>query len=165
MHYHAQLNMPRMYSKVLFNMRHKANYSLLIHLEKSTECKDNNAHRWDFEICALCSSFCSSVFMIISRSVPDGAPGWWCDAGARQQPGEGYCGHHQQCLPSPMGRLTYLPEGWKGSRVQFVPIQHPLLPAGLWAPGEADPQGRDTPGGETYSRNLYAPNIQMNPVH
>ena len=149
------ITIPRMYTGAFLRQL----FFLLIQKDKNnSQSSHNNAHRWDLEICVSCSTFCPPVFIVVSAAVPDGASGRRCDAGSRQQPGERYRGHHQQCLPGPVGGLTHLPEGWEGPGVQPVPIQHPVLPAGLWAPGEADPPGRDSPCGETRSVNVYAPN-------
>lgn len=49
--------------------------------------------------------------LFVAATTPDGAPGRRCDAGSRQQPGEGHRGHHQQRLSGPVGRLAHLPEG------------------------------------------------------
>lgn len=101
-----------------------------------------------FGIETLWSTLRCPNLTILSAVAADGAPGWQRDAGSRQQPWEGYRGHHQQCIPGSVGGLSHLPKRWEGPGVQPVPIQHPVFPAGMWASGEVDPPGRDSPGGE-----------------
>lgn len=102
----------------------------------------------------LCSTLHCPNLAIVSAVAADGAPGWWRDAGSRQQPGEGYRRHHQQCIPGSMGGLPHLPKGWEGPGVQPVPIQHPVFPVGMRASGEVDPPGGDPPCGEK-CRTMY----------
>lgn len=108
-----------------------------------------------FDVETLCSIFHCPNLTILSAVAADGAPGWQRDAGSRQQPWEGYRRHHQQCIPGSVGGLSHLPKRWEGPGVQPVPIQHPVFPAGMWASGEVDPPGRDSPGGEKCLWTLY----------
>ena len=93
----------------------------------------------------------SSCYTLFTFS--DGAPGWWCHFGLREQHFKRYNIHHKQCVPGTLGWFSHMSERWKSSWMWSVSVQHSVLSAGFWAAGTACSKRRNQASGKY--KNLY----------